>query len=99
MTSVAVVDILGKCFGDSNWHYPEEVYPPLTIMDPKWTARRISKYVQIYLEYGLLRRRTDGKHRGYSEYQLTEKGSLALDHYRDIWHRSLTRDPDKFKVS
>ena len=99
MTPAAVVDILGKCFGDQKWHYPEEIYPPLTIADSNWTSNKIAKYVQVFLEYGLLRGRTDGKFRGYSEYQLTEKGALALDHYRDLHYKSLSRDPDKFKVA
>ena len=87
-----ILDILGAGFGDGKEYYKEQAYELIRLSNRRgrWTVKDIDKHVKKYLDYGLLRAVNDITwFKGYKKYQLTEKGVLALDYYRNQHHRPL----------
>jgi hypothetical protein len=83
-----IIEILGA-FGDDKPHYAEEVFEVIRIAknDRRWTPKFIQSKVMKYAAYGMLVKVPDTTFKGYHKWQLSKKGSDALDYYRNLHHR------------
>lgn len=90
-----ILEVLGM-FGDGKARCKEESFPAISFLHPDLKPRFIDKRFNKYLEYGFLRR-VPGKIKGHPYFELTTRGSLALDVHRNARLKSLDRDPDRLK--
>lgn len=87
MNAQTVVEVLG-IFGDGKPYAREETYPMLSLLGKDYSPENTEKLVRRYLEYGLLRVRRDCAVKSHPYLQITDRGHLALDFYRDQHHKN-----------